>query len=215
MSWRTPFRLVLGFTDQHMEGIEWADIGPHCWQPEALPDVDDVRPRRCRRCGSPAKEGGRIVVQGHGHPGRQVVVLPAVGDQADLVAECWSRRYRCTRCHAVPTVLPPGVLPRFLYSALAIVAAFWCTEAGPVGQGLTDAEAYAVQGMYPRPCWTKPWPYRWRSLDRWRARIPAWWPGVQDASGLLVELLRRAGCRDFQRVLAVSVRSHARWGAAM
>ncbi len=161
---------MLGFTDQQMQDIEWADIGPHRWQPEALPDVDDVRPHHCSRCGSPAKEGGRVVLHGHGHRGREVVIHPAVGDSAELVVECWSRRYRCTRCGAVPTVLPPGVLPRFLYSALAIVTAFWLVEAAPVGQGLTEAEAYAVQGMYRCPRWTKPWPYRWRSLDRWRAR---------------------------------------------
>ena len=155
------------------------------------------------------------MLHGHGHRQREVVVRPAVGDQEALVVECWSRRYRCTNCSAVLTVLPPGVLPRFLYSALAIVTAFWVTEAAPVGEERTHAEAYAVQGMYRRPRWTKPWPYRWRSLDRWRARLPQWWPGVQDASGLLVELLRRAGCRDLRRVLAVSVRSHAQWGAAM
>lgn len=198
-----------------MEGIEWADIGPHRWHREMLPDVDDVRPRRCPQCGSPAKEGDRIVLHGHGHRGREVVVQPAVGDQDALVVECWSRRYRCTACGAVPTVLPPGVLPRFLYSALAIVTAFWLTEAAPVGQDLTDAEAYAVQGMYPCPRWTKPWPYRWRSLDRWRARLPSWWPGNEDSSQLLVELLRRAGRVDLRSVLAVSVPSHACWGAAM
>lgn len=44
-SWRTPSRLVLGFKDQQMEAIEWADIAPPRWRPEALPEaLPDVSP---------------------------------------------------------------------------------------------------------------------------------------------------------------------------
>ena len=34
-----------------MQFIEWADCAPALWRPEALPEVDDVRPHCCPRCG--------------------------------------------------------------------------------------------------------------------------------------------------------------------
>lgn len=138
-------------------------------------------------------------------------------DAPAIVGECWVRRYRCTLCRAVPTVLPRGVLPRFLYSALAIVVSFVLVGAQPVGDGLSHAAAYDIAGMNPSRRWSKPWPYRWRSIDRWRAHIPDWWPGVGDQGldGLLIGLVRRAGGTELGRLLAVAVRSHVRWGAAM
>jgi len=208
---------VPGIANQQMQLIDWVDVEPSLWHPEALPDVDDVRPLRCPGCGAPAKQGGRIVLHGHGRRERQVVVLPALGDTCRVVGECWSRRYRCTLCGSVPTVLPRGVLPRFLYSALAIVVSFALVGQRPVGEGLSDAEAYDLQGMNPSRRWTKPWPYRWRSLDRWQSRIASWWWGLgaEDLEGLLVGLSRRAGGSDLRQVLAVAVASHVRWGAAM
>src|SRR5690606_18656122 len=141
-------------------------------------EVDDVRPARCDRCATPARSGGRITLQGHGIRQREVVVTPAIDGARPVLEECWVRRYRCTACRAVATVLPHGVLPRFLYSALAIVTAFLLTAASPIGEGLSDAEAYDRQGMNPSRRWTKPNIYRWRSLDRWATRISDWWPGI-------------------------------------
>ncbi len=144
-------------------------------------------------------------------------MLPAIADEPAEVGECWVRRYRCTRCSAVLTVLPRGVLPRFLYSGLAIVVAFVLTAARPVGRGLSDAEVYDRQGMYRCRRWTKPWPYRWRSVDRWASKIGAWWPGLAADSieDLLIGLLRRAGTEAFAPLLGAAVASHVRWGAAM
>ena len=198
-----------------MQHIEWEAWAPAHWRPEALPEVDDVRPHCCPRCGGLAKEGGRVFLQGHGCRQRQVVVHPAVEGHGPLVVECWSRRYRCTRCKAVATVLPRGVLPRFLYSVMAMVHAFVLVAKKPLGEGLSHEDAYHIQGMRSLLGWKKPWPYRWRSLDRWRKRIGEWWAGIGDASELLVELLRRAGSGGLREMLAVAVASHVRWGAAM
>ena len=52
-----------------------------------------------------------------------VVVAPATSGRPAEVVESWSRRYRCTACGAITVVLPDGVMPRFLYSAAAIVMA--------------------------------------------------------------------------------------------
>jgi len=198
-----------------MQPITWENFAPTGWGPEGMPEVDDVRPHQCPRCRKPAKEGDRVYLQGHGHRVREVVVRPAVEDLEPLVVECWSRRYRCTRCGAVVTVLPAGVLSRCLYSVMAIVHAFILVSAAPVGGGLSEEEAYDIQGMNPSRRWTKPFPYRWRSLDRWRKRIGAWWPGCRGISELLVELFSRASRSELREVLAVAVGSHVQWGAAM
>lgn len=142
-------------------------------------------------------------------------------DGAPALTECWSRRYRCTRCGAVHTVLPVGVLPRFLYSVFAIAWAFALVAARPVGHGQSHAAAYDAQGMNATRGWTKPWPFRWRSLDRWRARLPVWWPAWSDIEALLVGLRRRsgegigAGTDAAAALLEAAARSHVRWGRAM
>jgi len=116
----------------------------------------------------------------------------------------------------VPTVLPPGVLPCHLYSLMAIVRAWVLVAAEPVGQGVDDPLAYAVQGRKQATSWTKPWPYRWRSLDRWASRIEAWWPGraATDCHALLVGFVSEAG-DDLHAILGRATASHVRCGAAM
>lgn len=43
-----------------------------------------------------------------------------------------------------------GVLPRFLYSVAAIVLALLFVADPPLGDGLSDAAAYARQGLFAR-----------------------------------------------------------------
>jgi hypothetical protein len=198
--------------------IEWSDIDPCQWCLEALPDVDLVRPPACPTCLTAAQVGGRVNLHGHGIRQREVVV-PAVIDEDDRVEllECWVCRYRCKLCGAVVTVLPKGVLPRCLYSAAAMVAAFLLVADKPVGDGLSDADAYDRQGMNPRRGWTKPWPYRWRSLDRWLGMAASWWPGraVAGLQGLLLGFVVDAQSDARREVLAAAVGAHVRWGCAM
>ena len=113
-------------------------------------------------------------------------------------------------------MLPVGVIPRFLYSAFAIVLAFTLVAAPPVGQGLAHDAAYDRQGMNPIRSRRVGVPWRWASLDRWAARIQTWWPGPPNTvGGLLIGLHERAGSTDPPDLLAAAAASHVRWGAAM
>ncbi len=198
-----------------MQNSEWSRLGPPSWHPDHLPDVDLVRPACCPSCGTLAIRGRQIFLHGHGRRTRRVV-LPAVPGQDLRIGLCWVRRYRCTLCGTVTTVLPPGVLPRHLYSLMAIVRAFILVVAEPVGQGADDRLAYAVQGMKATTSWTKPWSYRWRSLDRWAARVDRWWPGrvAIDLHALLVGFLLEAG-DDLTAILGRATASHVCCGGAM
>lgn len=113
-------------------------------------------------------------------------------------------------------MLPAGVMPRYLYSIFAIVMAMLLVAPRPLGDGLDAAEAYDRQGMNRIRGWNKPWPYRWRSLDRWASHLAEWWPGLPDhIDGVVAGWRRRAGRGDVHAVLAASVKSHVRWGLAM
>jgi hypothetical protein len=198
--------------------IEWCDLDPRQWCMEAIPDVDLVRPRSCPRCRIPGKTAVKVNLHGHGKRERCVVVAPVLDDDDEVeLLDCWVRRYECQCCGAVITVLPKGVLPRYLYSAAAIVTAFLLVAAEPVGRGLSEAEAYERQGMYRRRCWRTLDPYRWRSLDRWLVQARHWWPGraVVGLEELVLGFVVDAGSRDRREVLAAALGAHARWGWAV
>lgn len=208
-----------------MQNIEWirAWLGSLC--PEEVPDIDDVRPKLCARCKEPARRGKRVVLHGHGVRIRMVVVAPvlvlvvAAGGDPAQVLECWERRYRCTSCGAILVVLPHGVMPRYLYSAAAIVAAYFLVASRPLGQGLSKAEAYDRQGMLrgaTRRAFSDPG-YQWRSLSRWAARARDWWTGWSGTgvSGLLLLLLERSGGRHWSEAVRIAVDAHVQWGCAM
>jgi hypothetical protein len=156
------------------------------------------------------------VVHGHGLRTREVVVLAAVEDRAEIV-ECWVRRYRCTKCRAVMVVLPRGVMPRYLYSAAAVVMGLFLVADEPVGEGCTEAQAYAQQGMYAKTRWTEASPYRWRSLGRWAAMARRWWPNLATGGvvGLLVALVERSGTGGLAAAAEAAVSAHVLWGRAM
>ena len=156
------------------------------------------------------------MVHGHGLRTREVVVLAAVEDRAQIV-ECQVRRYRCTACGAVMVVLPRGVMPRYLYSTAAIVMGLFLVADEPVGQGCTETEAYAQQGMYAKTRWTEASPYRWRSLGRWAAMAQHWWPSLATGgvSGLLVAFVERSGGGGLAAAAEAAVGAHVRWGLTM
>lgn len=145
-----------------------------------------------------------------------VVVAPATSGRPAEVVESWSRRYRCTACGAITVVLPDGVMPRFLYSAAAIVMAWLLVAPAPVGAGLADAAAYDRQGMLKRLRWPGRADYRWRSLGRWARQIVQWWPHrlATTATALVTELVAEVGTED-HAVLGRALASHARWVPAM
>ena len=196
---------------------EWSRCEPAYWFPETIPEVDDARPVRCPSCRHPSKLAGRVILHGHGRRERAVVVLPAVDQEVAGVGECWVRRYRCTECRAVPSVLPRGVMPRYLYSALAIVSAFFLVAQRPVGNGLKDIDAYDRQGMYRRAGRGSTGAFRWRSIGRWVGLIAQWWPerAALHLEGLLVSFVERAHGSSRQAALGSAIASHVGWGGAM
>ena len=198
-----------------MEPIEWhaERHAPIAWN--LLPDVDDVRPKACPGCGTPAKRAAKVVLHGHGVRWREVLVGPALDRRGRDIGRCWSRRYRCVACDHTCTVLPVGVLPRFLYSVFAVVVAFALIAAEPLGAELPDCRAYARQGMNPVRATRPGVDWQWRSIARWRHTIPDWWPAAVDIPDLLIHLARRAGSDDLRRRLEAAVRSHVRWGMPM
>jgi len=108
-----------------------------------------------------------------------------------------------------------GVVPRYLYSAFAIVVAFVLTAAEPYGDELTDACAYRRQGMNLVRARTPGIDWCWRSIGRWRRMLPSWWPAATGIVGLLTLLARRAESNDLHRRLEAAARSHSRWGSLM
>ena len=108
-------------------------------------------------------------------------------------------------------------MARYLYSVNAIVMALFMVVATPVGGGLTDAKAYARQGMYAAPVTLEPEPYRWRSLRRWVNKATDWWPGLGAAGveALLISFLQRSGSTSPEGALQVAVATHVQWGEAV
>ncbi len=203
-----------------MQIIEWTRSWLESLLPEQIPEVDDVRPKRCAQCMAPARRGRRVVLHGHGRRTRGVVMAPTLGDdESAQIVESWERRYRCTACGAVLVVLPKGVMPRYLYSVAAIVNAFFLVAERPIGEGLSDAEAYDHQGMLTdvtSRAFRDP-SYRWRSLGRWARRAKDWWSGWTgpEICSLLSIFLQRSGAGGRAEAVRVAVDSHVRWGCAM
>lgn len=158
-----------------------------------------------------------MVLHGHGVRIRWVVVSPAIDAACTAVrlVECWQRRYRCTACGAITVVLPRGILPRFLYSVAAMVVAFYVAAAPPVGEGQSEAAAYARQGMFAKRSTYAEEPYRWRSIDRWSAHAREWWSGwTGTISSLLVLFAERARSPSLVALLQAAITHHVRWEAA-
>jgi hypothetical protein len=140
------------------------------------PKVEETRPGRCPRCNAAGRPvGGPIGMHGHGLRDRQVRGPLVVGDTAtETVIGC--RRYRCTTCGAVVTVVPCGIEPRRHYgrAAICMALALWA---------LAGSSALAVRarvGTYQNPLATG-----WRTLRRWAAAAAAGdWSWCSGAAGL-------------------------------
>ena len=100
---------------------------------------------------------------GHGVRRRMVLGPRACGAEPEI-GEVTVRRYRCSRCKAVSTVMPQGMAPRLRYRLGAIVGAIglWC-------QGLSSA---AVRGrISPFSVVGEEARRGWRSLGRWTRQL--------------------------------------------
>ena len=180
-----------------MKTIEWTRSWPASLLVGQIPEVDDVRPKVCPRCKEPARRGTRVILHGHGCRIRMVVVAPALGDDAPTeVLECWQRRYRCTACKAILVVLPAGVMPRYLYSAAAIVKEL----------------VLRAQKRYRPPGAKRTRRFHFKTLQRWYYTAKA-----DLAGGLLPKSRARGFARkldDEQRDLLLQMRKENRSAAA-
>jgi hypothetical protein len=169
----------------------------------------------------PAGMPGALNLWGHGVRERSVVVFE---DDRVAVVSAWQRRFRCLGCRRHCAVLPPGVIPRHLYGLASIVAAWFLAAARPIGDGLDDEAVYARLGVdrrHPGPERGRAGRRRWRSLRRWSASIPNWWPtrpavGAawrQRAATLIVGFLPGDGGRD--GAIRRALFAHAAGGTAM
>lgn len=140
------------------------------------PTVEEARPGRCPGCDAAGRPiGGRLGLHGHGLRDRQLRGPLAVGDVAtEAVIAC--RRYRCTTCGAVVTVVPRGIEPRRHYgrAAICMALALWALA------GWSALAVRARIGTYRNPLATS-----WRTLRRWAAAAGAGaWSWCGGAAGL-------------------------------
>ena len=79
-----------------------------------------MRPGKCVACEVPGVElSGRVNLHGNGTRARPILGPAALGEEPK-VDEVLTRRYECQRCGAVMVVGPRGLVPGYLYSAMAI-----------------------------------------------------------------------------------------------
>lgn len=122
-----------------------------------------ARPRVCPECGQPAFEGGRVRIHGHGLVRRQQRGPPAPG-QSPATEVLLCRRYLCTGCGAVLTVLPASAQARKHFSGAAIALAL--TLWGLCGLSATQVRAQVSDWVH-----TGAAARGWRSLKRWAAQV--------------------------------------------
>lgn len=157
-------------TNQQVTSTVDVDVGP--------PPIDAVRPPSCQRCGRVAGAKGVKLMHGHGCRQRIVALSRPGAARAELL-RIWVRRFRCRACGGTRTVLPPGVLRRYLYALASILRAFWLAIPPPLGAGLADVAVYAQVGVdrLSRDVERhRTGRRRWRSLARWASKLTLWWP---------------------------------------
>jgi hypothetical protein len=99
--------------------ISHAHVDVNAWK-AGTPSVEEGRPACCPRCGAASRpiDGPQGLI-GHGMRTRQVRgPLEPGGEPTTLEVDV--RRYRCSTCKAVITVLPRGLVPRRHFSSAAI-----------------------------------------------------------------------------------------------
>jgi hypothetical protein len=136
----------------------------NAWQTQ-MPSAHEARPACCPRCEAPSRPvGAPLGLAGHGLRTRQVRGPLAPGEPPTTI-EIDVRRYRCSACAAILTVLPRGLVPRRHFSAGAIALALACY--GLAGQSQRQVRQrispWTVLGDAARA--------RWATLGRWIAAI--------------------------------------------
>lgn len=141
-----------------------ADVSLKNWQ-QAVPSVDEVRPKHCPKCGAAGHRPG-LPRQLHGHGLRERQVRgPQSADGEPEVIGIMVRRYRCGECGSTCTVAPCEIIKGRLYSRSAIGLAMLL-------YGLEFRSQAEVRSQI------SPWrevgagaSHRWATLNRWLRAI--------------------------------------------
>lgn len=124
------------------------------------PSVEQARPGACVACGAAGRPtGGCLGLHGHGLRDRHVRgPIDADSVPTWIVIAC--RRYECTACGAIMTVVPRGVAPRRHYgqAAIAMALALWAIVGAPVADIRRRACAWRQLDETPS---------QWATLRRW------------------------------------------------
>lgn len=167
------------------------------------PSVESARPGACAVCGEASRPvGGRLGLHGHGRRDRQVRgPLEADAPPTWVVVAC--RRYTCTACGAILTVVPRGVAPRRHYghAAIALAFALWAIAGEPIAEVRHRVCAWRISHERSTS---------WPALARW-ARA------ARDAFGDASMTLAAAAARSAQIAIgraAPPLRHETRWAQA-
>lgn len=111
-------------------------------------------------CGEASRPvGGGLGMHGHGLRDRQVRgPLDPEGPPTWVVIAC--RRYTCTACDAILTVVPRGIAPRrhYGFAAISMALALWAIVEAPIAEVRRRVCASRL---------TVECPTRWPALERW------------------------------------------------
>jgi hypothetical protein len=167
------------------------------------PSVERARPGACVVCGEASRPvGGNLGLHGHGLRDRQVRgPLDPDSPPTWIVIAC--RRYTCTACDAILTVVPRGIAPRrhYGFAAISMALALWA---------IVDASIAEVRRRVCASRLTVECPTRWPALERWaRAARDA----IGDTSLSLVAAAARAAQTAMGRA-PPDMRSAPRWAQA-
>lgn len=162
-------------TTKNTSLIVYRALGVKNWL-QRPPSVEEARPGRCPRCAAAGRPlGGPLGLHGHGLRDRQVRGPPEISD-ASITAVIACRRYLCTACGAVVTVVPLGIEPRLHYGRAAICLALALWALG--GQPTTVVRARV--GSWPSHEATS-----WRTVRRWASAVASGaWSWCRAAAGL-------------------------------
>jgi hypothetical protein len=146
--------------------------------------------------------GGRIGLQGHGLRDRQLCGPPDV-DSAPTWIVIACRRYQCTTCGAILTVVPRGVAPgrHYGHAAIAMALALWAIADVPEAEVRRQVCARQISDESPT---------RWPTLRRWAQ-------AARDALGSAALSLKDAAARAAQIAIGrapPAVQGAPRWAQA-
>jgi hypothetical protein len=111
------------------------------------------------------------MLHGHGLRSRDLWGPQSPG-APPTISDLQQRRYQCQRCRAVITVRPAGILPRFLYTAMAIALALvlWSHARLAAHAVRARVSPHRTVGATAAP--------RWASLPRWTRSPRRLWRGI-------------------------------------